>query len=187
MGIDASNSISDSLHASSTLGIKVGGTIRLDHFAAQGKTCSNNDFGRIHALLVIRRKWKNDQVDKTIGVFNFLPEELQKNYVLTSKQNANVNKRRFDDALENHFLKSRRKEEIALEKKYEDATEYYSVAIYFHEKYHSPHCWLTLEVAAEFYLDLVSDTVRLAVVKEEIIIRCLGLGWELAYHDWSEG
>ena len=56
--------------------------------------------------------------------------------VLTSKENANVNKRIFDDALENHFVKRRRKEEISLKKKYEDATEDYIVAIYFHEQYH---------------------------------------------------
>ena len=58
-GIDASNSISKIFYASSTLGIKVGGTIGLDHCVARGKTCSNNDFGQIHALLLNGRKWRN--------------------------------------------------------------------------------------------------------------------------------
>ena len=75
-GIDARNSIYNSLYASSTMGIKVGGTIYLDHCAAEGKNRSNNDFGRRHTSLVTRCKWKNEQVDKPIGVFNFLPEEL---------------------------------------------------------------------------------------------------------------
>ena len=59
--------------------------------------------------------------------------------------------------------------------------------IYIHEKYHSPCCWITLEVAAEFYSDLGSETAIIAAVKDQIIIRYLGLGWELAHHAWSEG
>ena len=66
---------------------------------------------------------------------------------------------------------------MTLENKYEDATVDYIVAIYFHEQYHS----------SEFNSDLGSETARLAAVKEQIRIRYLGLGWELAHHDWSEG
>ena len=84
-------------------------------------------------------------------------------------------------------MKRWRKEEIALENKYEDATDYYIVEIYFREQYHSPRCWITLEVAAEFYSDLGSETVRLAAVKEQVLIRYLGLGWELDHHAWYEG
>ena len=71
--------------------------------------------------------------------------------------------------------------------KYEDATDDYIVVICFNEKYHPPRCWLTLEVAAKFYSALGSETARLAAVKEQILIRYLGLGWELAHHAWSEG
>ena len=65
-GIDASNSISESLHASSTVGLKVGGNIRLDHCAAEGQTRPKNDFGSRHALLVTGCKGKNGLVDKPI-------------------------------------------------------------------------------------------------------------------------
>ena len=84
-GIDASNIISDILHASSAVGLKVGGTIRLDHCAAEGQTCSNNNIGQRHVSLVTGHKWKNEKVDKTIGVFNLIPEELQRTAVMTSK------------------------------------------------------------------------------------------------------
>ena len=84
-------------------------------------------------------------------------------------------------------MKRRRKEEIGFEKKYEDAIDDYIVAIYSDDKYHSPRCWLTLEVEAEFYSALGSETARLAAVKEQITIRYLGLGWELSHHAWSEG
>ena len=169
------------------MGLKVGGTIYLDHFASEGGTRLNNDFGRRHASLVTGSKCKKEQVDNPIGVFHVLTEELQRTAVLISKYNANVNKRRFDDSLENQFVKRRRKEEIALEKKYEDATEEYIVAVCFYDKYHSPRCWLTLEVEAEFYSALGSETARLAAVKEQITIRYLGLGWELDHRAWSDG
>ena len=74
--------------------------------------------------------------------------ELQRTAVITSKDNGNFNKRIFDDALENKFVKIRRKEEIALKKKYEDATEDFIVEFYFHGQYHSYRYWLTLEVEA---------------------------------------
>ena len=133
------------------MGLKVRGTICIDHCTAEGQTSPNNDFGRRHASLFTVCKWKNEQIDKPIGFLNLLPEYLQRTAVLTSKNNANINKRRFDDASENQFLKRRRKEDISLENKYEDTTQYYTVVIYFNEKYHSPRCWITLEVAAELY------------------------------------
>ena len=83
-------------------------------------------------------------------------------------------------------MELRGKEDIALENNYEDATEDYINAIYFHEQYHSPRCCITLEVAAEFYSALGSETAILAAAKEQIIIRYLGLGWELAHHAWYE-
>ena len=67
------------------MGIKVGDTISLHHCEAEGQTRSNYDFGRRHASLVSRRKWKNEQVDKPIGVFHLSPEELQRTDALTSK------------------------------------------------------------------------------------------------------
>ena len=84
-GIDASNSISKILHASSTVGLKFAGIICLDHCAAERQTSSNNDFGERHASLFTGCKWKNKQVDNPIGVFHLLPEDLQRTAVLTSK------------------------------------------------------------------------------------------------------
>ena len=83
-------------------------------------------------------------------------------------------------------MKRRRKEEIGFEKKYEDAIDDYIVAIYSDDKYHSPRCWLTLEVAAEFYSDMGSETARLAVVTDQILIQYLVFGCELDHHAWYE-
>lgn len=186
-GIDASNSISESLHASSTYNLQLGSTIRLDHCAAEGQTRSNNDLGRDHLSLVTGRKPKLDRNSKGIGTFHKLPQELQRTAILSAQENAGDNKRRFDIALEKQFEKRRMKEEIALQEKYKGASNDYIVAIYFFEQFHSPRCWNTVEEAEEFYSELKSESKRLEAVKEQILIRYLGLGWEDAHHPWSEG
>ena len=121
-GIDATNSISESLHASSTHGLKVGSTIRLDHCAAEGQTRANNDFGRQHLSLVSGRQAGNNVNDKPMGTFHLLPPELQKTAIMASKENAKSNRKNFDEALERQFKKRRMKEEIMLRKQYANAT-----------------------------------------------------------------
>ena len=96
-------------------------------------------------------------------------------------------RRYFDDALAAQGAARRRKEEIALEAKCADVREEYIVAIYFHEQMSSPRCWRTQERADFFYKALKSETARLRAVKEQILIRYLGCGWDEAYHPWSEG
>ena len=59
--------------------------------------------------------------------------------------------------------------------------------IYFHEQYHSPHCWETVEQAITEYGIFKSETQNLRVMKEQILTRLLGLGWEEAHHPWSHG
>ena len=43
-----------------------------------------------------------------------------------------------------------------------------------------------MEEAKSTYARLASETARLAAVKEQILIRYLGLGWVQAHHAWSE-
>ena len=105
-GIDATNSISESLHASSTHGLKVGGTIRLDHCAAEGQTRANNDFGRQHLSLVSGRASKVN-ADKELGTFHSLPPELQRTAILVAKENASNNRQRFDNALKNSLQRDK--------------------------------------------------------------------------------
>ena len=113
-GIDATNSISESLLASSTHGIKVGSTIWLDHCAAEGQTRANNDFGRQYLSLVSGRQVGNEMNDKPMGTFHLLPPELQKTAIMASKEHAKSNRKNFDAALEKQFKKRRMEEEIML-------------------------------------------------------------------------
>jgi hypothetical protein len=57
---------------------------------------------------------------------------------------------------------------------------------YFHQKYFSPRCWKTVQQALDEFGNLTSKTYKLEYVKEQILIRYLGLGWEEAHHLWSK-
>jgi len=74
------------------------------------------------------------------------------------------------------------KEEIALDKKCKNAEDNCIVVIYFWEQYNSPRCWRTEGKAQEIFDKLNSKTAKVAAVKEQILIRYLGLGWVDAHH-----
>ena len=80
--IDATNSKSESLHASSTHSLKTGTTIRFDHCAAEGQTRANNDFGRQLLSLVNSQSSKKDIIEKPMGTFHLLPPELERTAII---------------------------------------------------------------------------------------------------------
>lgn len=63
--------------------------------------------------------------------------------------------------------------------------EEYIVALELWEQYHSPRCWKTKEAAVEVYNKLKSKSARLSAVKEQVLIRYLGIGQEDLHHPWS--
>jgi len=63
LGKDATTSISESVHASSTIGLGIA-----DHNTAEGQTHSNNDFGRGHERLVRGSKKSEDVNDRRLGL-----------------------------------------------------------------------------------------------------------------------
>jgi len=90
--IDASNSIPKRLHASSTHGLKLVSTIRLDQCVAEGQTRANDDFGHGHTQLILGRKSTNhEQVYTPIGTFHLLLQELQLTAIIASSENAKHN------------------------------------------------------------------------------------------------
>ena len=99
--------------------------------AAKGQTTSNNDFGQCWESLVKGNKKNNISSGKDMGWFHKLPEELQRSLIATSWKFASMMGKDFDKALQRQFDARRRKEEIKLEKQYEDPSGEYIVAIYF--------------------------------------------------------
>ena len=64
--------------------------------------------------------------------------------------------------------------------------ENFVVAIYFWEQYVSPRCRKTVDKATSIYKKLKTPTAKLRAVKEQILIRYLGLGWIEVHHPWSK-
>ena len=141
MNVLASNSVSEANHASSTVGLKLSGTIRLDHVCAEGQTRHNNDFGRGHEVLVKAGSHQNGNVNGIIGTYTTLCEEHQHSIIQAALENAHATHRRFDDALVHYAEGRQEKEELAMQKKIDASREEYIVGVYFYEMYHSDRCW----------------------------------------------
>ncbi len=122
-GKDATTSISESVHASSTVELEIAGTICLNHVNAKGQTHFNSDFGQGHEALVRRSKKSNKIKERNFGSFHKLPEELQRLLILFGKENASRLQKSFDDALEAQQEACHQKEEIALQKKWTKCKE----------------------------------------------------------------
>ena len=183
MGKLAHNSMSESGHAMSTSALIEGGMITLYHAAAQGQARANADFVRGHDELIGHSKGASV---KTLGTFHSLPLELRDSLIAVARENVSRTRKFYDDALERQRAARQRKEEIMMERKLGKAQEEFIVAIYFYEQYHSPRCWVTTEKAMQEYGKIKSDAQKLKAVKEQILIRYLGLGWEKAHHPWSQ-
>ena len=168
-GVAASNSISESVHATSTWLLQLFGTIDIQHCAAGGQTRSNNDFGRDHDNFVQGRKRKKEKKTRGVGGFHKLVPELQYTAMLTSKEERKNNKKQFQAYLKCQFDKRRIKEEVAMQKKLDMAQEDYMEAVLLYDQYHSERCWLTGRVAREVYSQLKSESARLAAVKVNVI------------------
>jgi hypothetical protein len=57
---------------------------------------------------------------------------------------------------------------------------------YLYQFFFSPRCWKTVCQALDEFEKLTSKKDKIEFVKEQIIIRYLGLGWDRAHHPWSK-
>ena len=149
-------------HASSTVGLKLSGTIRLDHVCAEGQTRHNNDFGCGHEVLVIAGSRQNGSVNGNLGTYTTLCEEHQCSIIQAALENAHAIRRRFDNALACYAEGQREKEELAMQKKIDASREEYIVGGYFYEMCHFDRCWKTKRVARAQFGVLSSEAARTA-------------------------
>ena len=78
------------------------------------------------------------------------------------------------------------KKQAKQERKIKAAIKDFIAASYFFQQYHSPRCWRTAKEAMDNFEKLRTKKDKFKFVKEQILIRYLGLGWEETYHPWSE-
>ena len=167
-GIDASNSIAESLHAAATGNLKTFGTIDLQHSAGMGQTNHNNDLGReAETFLDTRKGSKSKPEGRGMGGYHKMCPELRRSAIMTAKRKLRRFRKHWSAALKNQFETKRIKEEIILKEKLEGAEEDYIDAIFLFRQYHSKRCWRTKQEAKKIYSQLKSESSR----KEKVKVR----------------
>ncbi len=183
--LSATNDASESGHAASTAALKTCGTIRLDHAAAEGQSRANNDFGRGHEQLIASRKKPNEN-ENGLGTFHTLPEKPQLSLMQYAQEQKSTSRRQFDDLLKEQKESAKRKDDLALQKKLDNEKKQFVTNLYLWEEYNKPRCWKDVDTAQEQYQQLSSNSAKMKEVRNQILIRYLGLGWDKAYHPWSK-
>ena len=188
MGRHASNSLSEACHAHSTINLDSFINIRLDSSAAMGQSKMNNDLGRGHRAFISRGHEKSSGTtrDYEHGSLYSYHAKLIDSLMSMCRDRVQAYRSRFDEALERQSEIRREKAELALSKKLEDKGDGYIENLYLNEMYDHPVCWRTVEEAVLQYNQLGSKAAQLRCVKRQLLIRYLGLGWNEAYHPWSE-
>ena len=194
LGRLANNSISESCHASATEGLKTFGRIRLDYSGAMGQSRVNNDLGRGHDAYASRGRVKEvsnkkqgttEKKEIVLGSFHQLHSKLQNSMLITARITAKKIGQRFNAALKRQEDVKREKMELLLQKKLDDKGSNFLENLYLWDQWHHEKCWHTEAEANEQYNALTSKSAKLKAVKNQLLIRYLGLGWDEAYHAWS--
>ena len=188
MGLKAVNDPSESVFSTFTEALSTAGRVGLDGAAGQGQARYNNDMGRSHEYMVTGRRGKGEGEDKPVlDLFHQLPEELTDSLIVMGKRHAKATRRDFNRKLRMQEEKSEQKEKLAKEKKLAASKQDFLNASYLHQQYTSPRCSTTVAEAMREFDNLKTNAARYRYLKEQILIRYVGLGWEEAYHPWSKG
>jgi len=119
-------------------------------------------------------------------IFSELPEELMDSLIVMGRRHADATRRDFNKKLRKQEEKSAQKEKLAKEKKLQASMDDFMNASYLHQQYNSPRCSMTAVQVFREFDKLTSNAARYRYLKEQILIRYVGLGWEEAYHPWSK-
>ena len=95
-------------------------------------------------------------------------------------------RRTFNDYLKRQSAARELKQNALRNNKLEIARAGLVDALYLHQQYDSPRCWKTKDQAYEAFEGMKWKKDRMAGIKEQILMRYLGLGWVEAHHPWSK-
>ncbi len=148
------------------------GRISIDSSAGIGQAQYNKDLDCNHGCFVTRGKKsrRTDQLTDT-GAFHALPEKLQNSLLAVAKKNGNKLRRKAGNAIAMKLMSTER--------------DLINIS-YLHQKYFSPCCWKTVCQALDEFEKLTSKKEKMECVKEQILIRYLGFGWEEGHHPWPK-
>ena len=186
LGMRANNDPSEGNFATFTDVLCTGGRISIDSAAGIGQARYNKDLHRDHASFVTGRKSKKTTQPTETGAFHALPEKLQDSLLAVAKKNGNKSRKQFTASLQRQRTARADKAANAIAMKLQSTERDLINISYLHQKYFSPRCWKTVQQALDEFEKLSSKKDKTECVKEQILIRYLGLGWEEAHHPWSK-
>ena len=161
-----------------------GGRNSLASAAGIGQAWYNHDYYHGHDLLVGNRTKRDDPI--VLGTFHQLPIGLKDSLLACCKRVYYKVQKAFAKAIEHQCNVHSEKKKLITNKKLENAERALIDASYLFQQFFSPCCWKTIQQALEEFEKLPIKKDCLQCVKEQILIRYLGLGWEEAYHPWSK-
>jgi hypothetical protein len=188
LGMRANNDPSEGNFATFTDVLCNSGRISIDSAAGIGQARYNKDLDQDHGHFSTRGKGKGARSDQSAqtGAFHKLPEKLQDSLLAVAKKNENRSRRHFTASLRRQQESRAAKAANALAMKLQTTEKDLINISYLHQKYFSPRCWKTVHQALDEFEQLTLKKKKIECVKEQILIRYLGLGWEEAHHPWSK-
>ena len=191
IGMRANNDPSEQMFGCFSEAHEKGGGMGLNESAGQGQSWYNKDYlcGADHLVTGKRIQAEIDGEDAEpveLGLFHELPSELTDSLIAVSKKNAHQVRRTFNDSLKRQSAARELKQKTLRNNKLEIARAGLVDALYLHQQYDSPRCWKTKDQAYEAFEGMKWKKDRMAGIKEQILMRYLGLGWVEAHHPWSK-
>jgi len=189
LGVRANNDPSESGFSTMTEVLSGFGRIDLLSACGIGQTRSNGDWRRDLAPLISgrKRKEKEGATKGETGFWHGLPEKLQNGILALCKRKAAAARSKFKASLKRQRQVKREKKRAEMAKKLAKVEKNHIAVSYLHQQYNSPRCWMTRKEALDEFAKLKTKKAQYKFVKEQILIRYLGLGWTEAYHPWSKG
>ena len=121
------------------------------------------------------------------GMLFGLSDEVREAIVLVAIQDAPSTRKANNADILAQETARRKKEELAKEKSMANASEQFIDGMYYWRMYFSKACWKdNSNVVATNLNRLKSDTARYNALKENILIRVNGFGWDWCKHAWSK-
>jgi hypothetical protein len=121
------------------------------------------------------------------GLFHQFAHEIRHAIVVVAMKDAPATRLRNNEDLALQAKARREKEEMIKAKNMEKATEELIEAMYYYTMYSSAACWKdNVRIVDSELKKITSKTARYDALKENIMIRVKGFGWDWCKHAWSK-
>ena len=152
---------------------------------AIGQMRYNHDMSRDISSYVSGGDSKKQIDVQRLGLFHSLHEDCVTALIAMAKKKSAMFRKCFQKSIDERRQRRQDKIKQAEMKEEEGAQKSLIDAWFLHKQFFSPACWDTVDKAKQSYSKLTTKKDKLERVKEQILMRYIGLGWEDAHHPWS--